>query len=756
MRTAPGPDGARRDLVRAARHAAANGPQTSPGLLSTLVTRDVSRRDALRGAAVLTLAAALTVGPSTGQARAIAVGFDPQQRFLQFAGGGDGQIFAVQADGSLLWYRHLGWASASGGWAPGSGRPIGSGWHEYQTVMGSVDGSLYALRADGTLWYQRYTLRNDRTGEGHWTDARQIGSGFNRYARVFGFNGAVYGVTGSGDLYWHQFTPRTGTWAVHGKQLIGNYKTSTLYADTDGVLYAYRNGAVTWHRHSPGGQWSRGSGRVIAFGFEELAIHGLHFLGEGTLYVVRPTLPTKAVAGELIAFRITNHTTAGGRAGASWANRRSGRQVAGGWTVEPQAALQGYALTRSLSQGETLQVAVSSTFPTYSYSVVRVGSGPQPAAVSGPVAAKGAVQRLPVGFVTAGCGWQPQLSIPIPLDWAPGLYAVRLEGPHGLHRYVPFIVKPAVIENRIAVLLPTNTYAAYNTWGGHSQYCHDLKGVRQLSQLRPSTQHAVEATGLIDHTLWSDILLLQWLNGQGLDADCYADPDLHTSGDWLAKYDVLVLGSHPEYWTDQARQHVVDFVAGGGRLIYSGGNGIYARVSYDESLDTILSGRPDGTREVFSELGRPTSQLLGVNYREAGYGTFAPYVVTADHPIFDGTGLTRGSLFGAQGYNGGASGWEMDGFLGLPGEAGTSHVVAKGTNAPSGAQMVLRDTSAGGFVFSASSIAFNGAVGNDPAMSKLFRNVFDRALAVPAPSPTAAPQPTVAPAAAQPEPTPGA
>lgn len=709
-----------------------------------------SRRDALRGGAALAMAAGLAITVSETRAQATGGGFDPQQRFLQLAGGGNGQIFAVQADGTLLWYRHTGWATGTGGWASGSGRTIGSGWHSFQTVMGSTDGSLYALTGDGALYHYRYALQSATTGAGTWVVSKQIGSGFGKFARVFGFNGDVYGVTASGDLYWYEYSSSAGQWVKSSGQLLsGNFKTSVLYADALGVIYAYRFGKIYWHRHLADGSWVGGSGNQIGSGFSELAIHGLQFLGQGSIYATTPTLPDVAASGPLLEYRLTNYSTAG--SGPAWANGARASQIGSGWTFESQAALQGYAITRSLTQGETLSVAVSSSLSTYSWSLVRVGTGPSPVLMRGPFSQAGSIQRLPVGFLTSGCGWQPQIRFTIPTDWSPGLYAVRLEGPRGLRRYVPFVVKPATISNAIAVILPTNTAAAYNTWGGHSQYCGDLTGVRQLTLDRPSTEHAVEATGLVEHTLWSDVMLLQWLSSQGLAADCYNDPDLHDAADWLAKYKVVVLGSHPEYWTEQMRQNVLNFLAGGGRLIYSGGNGVYERVTYDSAMSTVFSRRTDGSRVLFTDVGEPASQLLGVNYRSDNWFTFAPYVVSQDHPILAGTGLTTGSSFGATGYNGGASGWETDGFMGLDGEAKPSEVIAVGSNSGGGAHMVLHDTASGGFVFSASSIAFNGALSSDPAMSKLFRNVFDKALAAPVPQPTVTPQKTVAPAPAQPE-----
>ena len=44
------------------------------------------------------------------------------------------------------------------------------------------------------------------------------------------------------------------------------------------------------------------------------------------------------------------------------------------------------------------------------------------------------------------------------------------------------------------------------------------------------------------------------------------------------------------------------------------------------------------------------------------------------------------------------------------------------------AQMVYRDTPAGGWIFNASSIAFNGALFHDAAVARIVRNLMDDAV----------------------------
>ncbi|MFI7430287.1 N,N-dimethylformamidase beta subunit family domain-containing protein [Micromonospora sp. NPDC049836] len=686
------------------------------------------RRRVLRDGAVIAAAVpAVTLALPEGASAAVPA-FDPQQRFTRLIGGGNGVIYAIQPDGVLLWYRHTGWQTGAATWASGSGRRIGTGWNQFRTVLGSVDGSLYGVRGDGTVQYYRYHLADATTGAGTWTSGGQIGEGFDRYPRLAGFDGAFYGQNRDGELFLHQYDPQLKGWPVEARRIGNTFADCLVQADTDGVIYAYRYGTILWYRYTADGGWASGARFQLKTGFRDCGLNeGVWLTGQGSLYTISPDPAANKQTGILMHYRLSNYKTTGTDAKATWINSGAARKVGSGWTIQTQAAMQGYANTPSVTQGGTARVAVSTGFPSITASLVRLAPNPgAPEVVSAPVKVTGGVQALPTGFLVSGCRWADRVQFPIPADCRPGLYAARLEGPHQLNRYVPFVVKPTSSSNRVAVLLPTFTYNAYNGWGGHNQYCTDSTGLRPLTLRRPSTELNVDDPGFPDHTLHSDLLLMRWMSRQGFLFDCYDDADLHASGSWLSSYRVLVLGSHPEYWSEAMRQHLINYQAGGGHIVYAGGNGLYERVRVDSARTQVTYRRSDGRRDVYTELGLPASQVLGTNYYNSG--NYAPYRVVNDHPLLAGTGLIVGSRFGATGYNGAASGWEVDGMRGLAGEAAEHQVIARGENEKGGAAMVFIEKPNGAMVFSASSISFAGGLDRDPAMSTLFQNAFRRML----------------------------
>ena len=239
------------------------------------------------------------------------------------------------------------------------------------------------------------------------------------------------------------------------------------------------------------------------------------------------------------------------------------------------------------------------------------------------------------------------------------------------------------------------------------------------------------------------------MSREGIAFDLYEEQDLHLSGEWLLDYQTLVLPTHPEYWTETMRANLISWLGTGGRLIYTGGNGIFERIVFDPATATATFRRAaDGARDIYREVGLPESQILGVAYDSS-------VVRRSKRPIRScGTirctrtpGSRRGTRSASTGYNGAAAGWETDGRLGLDGDALPEEVIAEGMVTPR-SSMVFMERPNGGFVFSAGSLTFNGALDRDPRMSRLLHNVFDRALA---PNARQLDQP---PSTARPEPVP--
>jgi N,N-dimethylformamidase len=280
-------------------------------------------------------------------------------------------------------------------------------------------------------------------------------------------------------------------------------------------------------------------------------------------------------------------------------------------------------------------------------------------------------------------GWETTRVIELPEGLPSGTYAVKLSSAAGT-RYVPFFVLRAAAAKkaRVTLLMPTLTYQAYandhvresvehfqgpggevpgavtaieseiaaHPELGLSVYDRHLdgSGVCYSSFLRPVLNLSP------DHRLWlldapchlpADLYISHWLDHLGQDFDVVTDHDLDRVGAaLLAPYSVVVTGSHPEYVTGKMIDALEAHVAGGGVLMYLGGNGHYWVTSIDPERPHLIEVRRGhaGSRVwesapgeehhsttgerggLWRHRGRPPNNLLGVGFAAQGWGWPAP------------------------------------------------------------------------------------------------------------------------------------
>ena len=672
--------------------------------------------------------------------------YDPLQRFIQLVPAGSGVIYAIQADGTLYWYRNTGWETGSSAWANGgTGLQIGTGWHQFVQVISAGDGqTLYAFDASGNCHWYQYQLSNWNTGAGTWTGGGAgpvIGGGFQVYPRILqgGWNGAMFCMDNSGSLWWYQYTAGNGqggssAWANSGEPVkigSGFQMLKRAWTEPNGVIYgATQPGELVWYRYLGSGSWANnGTAVQIGTGWGEDFQKTSFAMGSGVIYAL--TLTKDQLNGTdatLSWFQLTNSQSITPSSGTDWTNGGTAVTVGTGFTVEPGAALQGYAQSLSVAQGSSLSFPVSTTFSSYQSSVVQVNAAANPVTVQAAAQQSGGLQLLSTGYRANGCGWNP--SVTVQATWPTGVYALQLTSPYGQKVYIPFVVKPTSPQAKIACLVPVNTYLAYNYWAGHSRYAaQDEVNDVTLSFQRPFSSMPVAAPGVISHTFYLDLFLWQWMAQNGIACDFYTDTDLDSSPSWLSKYKAVVIGAHPEYWSDGMRASIVSYLGGGGILIAVGGNNFYERSTYTYNTgNTTLTWSPFDNRDLFINHGEPEAQIIGGSYNLPAYMTFAPYTVQdAAHPMLAGTGLANGGTFGAAGYDGAASGWEENGPVDTTNVVGTATVLAQGSGqAGNGAAMVYinRSAAGGGWVFAANSIAFCGSLPTDTSIQQILKNVF--------------------------------
>jgi len=415
-------------------------------------------------------------------------------------------------------------------------------------------------------------------------------------------------------------------------------------------------------------------------------------------------------------------------------------------------------------------------------------------------------------------GWEADFAVAIPKDMKSGIYAVKLacgaardDGGH--EAFVPFFVQPpkGKATAPVAFLASTATYMAYAnshhgwddplaeiTYGslldfgptelflnarrefGVSTYdVHtDGSGGCYSSRLRPILNTRPK------HKLWNfnaDLHVIDWLEATGQAYDVVTDEELHRTGAAaLTPYRAVLTGSHPEYHSKAMIQGIEDYLQGGGRLMYLGGNGFYWRIAFHPELPGVIEVRrgENGTRTWIADAGEyylsfsgemsglwrasgwSSHKLVGISFGSEGFdvssyyrrtpGSFDPRAAF----IFDGIGADeRIGDFGAVG--GGAAGLELDivdprlgtpphalvlarsenhsnVYLMTPEEIISTYPGLDGIEDPRvRADMVFFETPNGGAVFSTGSIAWAGSLGHngyDNNVARITGNVLRRFL----------------------------
>jgi N,N-dimethylformamidase len=318
-------------------------------------------------------------------------------------------------------------------------------------------------------------------------------------------------------------------------------------------------------------------------------------------------------------------------------------------------------------------------------------------------------------------GWEPTLQIAIPDDLASGIYAIRIAaGPQFMH--IPLFVRPKKAIARVAFLASTNTYLAYanhRMFLGNDELNHliashpvvpnerdvlvleypflgrsvydvhdDGSGVNMATWNRPLISFEPAARDFLaagPRNFQADLYVIGWLERSGLGCDVITDEDLHAEGlAALRPYDVVITGSHPEYWSRPMIDGLEGYLMTRGKLMYLGGNGFYwaTGITADKTAIEVRRGftgtRPwdSGQGEtVLSTSGEPAGhwrdlhpspqQLVGVGFTSQGWGggrgykrlpqSFDPHVA----PFFEGIGDDE--TIGDFGHiMGGAAGDEVD------------------------------------------------------------------------------------------------
>lgn len=301
-------------------------------------------------------------------------------------------------------------------------------------------------------------------------------------------------------------------------------------------------------------------------------------------------------------------------------------------------------------------------------------------------------------------------------DWPSGVYFARLSAADGRIGFAPVVVRPRSLgEHRIAVVLPTLTWQAYNLRDDNG----DGKGDSWYADWSVHTAHLYRPyldRGVPYHFRNYDLPFLHWLAWTGRSVDYLSDGDIdsiQTPQALADAYDLIVFPGHHEYVTTHEYALVRGYRDIGGNLAFLSANNFF--------WQTVRHGNAIERTTQWRDLDAPEASLIGTEYRANDGGQHrGPWVVrdTADAQwLFAGTDLVDGSSFG----NGGI---EIDATSAA--SPPNVHVLAeipdlfgKGFTA----QMTYYETPSGAKVFAAGAFTLAGSLLSDPTVGRLVDNL---------------------------------
>jgi hypothetical protein len=382
----------------------------------------------------------------------------------------------------------------------------------------------------------------------------------------------------------------------------------------------------------------------------------------------------------------------------------------------------GYCWPQSVEAGGTVGLHVSSAGGRrVAIEVARIGR--ERTVVLTDPGVEAGDHATPADASTNGCGWPVAFAIDIDPAWHSGYYEVVLEiDVDGKTRrdLAFFVVRPRVEAASAAILLvlATNTWHAYNDFGGRNLYTGATRvslqrpmargyldkprgaGRRVTTTHPPDPQMAAHVGYLrLNHLSpwagsagWPDweLPFVEWAEREGYRLDVATNADLEEHPGLLSAssgYRLMLSVGHDEYWSGPMRDTVEAFIARGGNVAFFSGNTSLWQVRLEdpspEGPATTMVGFKGQFKEdpcydtaraaelttIWSDhlLGRPENLMTGVSFNRGGYHRIGKRVTNGlggytvyrpDHWLFDGTGIGYGDVLGAEAT---VVGYECDG-----------------------------------------------------------------------------------------------
>ncbi len=281
----------------------------------------------------------------------------------------------------------------------------------------------------------------------------------------------------------------------------------------------------------------------------------------------------------------------------------------------------GYTDKFSYRPGEAVTFHVSTGAPAFDIKIYRDGGKFEE--VHSAKGVKGKRSKTPKEAYTTGCGWPALYKWKLPSKLRSGFYLIVfsvMRGEERIEQEAGFCVRPAKRKAKIAFMLATSTWMAYNDWSGGSYYGKPggggalgssegevgiaprlhihrpwARGFMRLPNsaarwttpaipVRPKGQSVryphFEFSLANGYSKWCmaggwaafDRHFAIWAENNGYEMDYITQHDLQANPDILKGYKCLVTVGHDEYYSWEMRKSLDKWMEAGGHFARLGGN----------------------------------------------------------------------------------------------------------------------------------------------------------------------------------------
>ena len=429
--------------------------------------------------------------------------------------------------------------------------------------------------------------------------------------------------------------------------------------------------------------------------------------------------PAKTIGARTYLVRITTRDGAGNRRTYGADNAQTGRRLTSA-VVRVLGVDAGFT-GESYVASSAARLAIETDASTLTLQTFR--AGPEDTLTHSDTLMNGVPVNQPVTIPWSARHRRATLNYAVG-PWPTGVYFVKLTADDGRIGYAPFVVRPTVLgaTSRVAVVMPTNTWQAYNFRDSDGNGWGDTwyaKGAQSTAALG----RAYIRRGVPPQWRKYDVGFLRWLHLTGKQPELLTETDLEsirTAEELIRLYDFVIFPGHTEY----ATRHEFDLITELPRPRRQ------PRLPLREQL--LLGG---AARRVASSGERGSGAIRGARNRRCSASSTAPtttggsrgrssFAPPEPRPGSSRDGLGDGSSFGQElgGY-----GIEIDQTTPFtpPGTivlAEIPDLYGPGLTA----QMTYYETPQGAKVFAGGAIDFGGTARRLPAVHRMLENLWTR------------------------------